>query len=253
MTLNPFSLLLGLGAVFGLAWVAWQSPEQLTLRRFDQGILLLVGALLGGRFVHVATTWSYYADHLLDIPRIWMGGISGVGGLAGGLLALGILAIFTRQPPGELADTYLPLAAVIIVISWLVCWLDGCAYGAETTAWYGLPARDEWGNLSPRVPVQLLGAVLTLALFWMVDFSCRRLNISGQPAGLALLGLGLIIIGISFLRVDPTQTWLGWRPETWAGLGFSLLAGAVCLANLNPLRRQVPSAETSKMEDPDFP
>ena len=251
MTLNPFSLLLGLGAVFGLAWVAWQSPEKLTLRRFDQGILLLVGALLGGRLVHVAMTWSYYADHLTDIPRIWTGGISGVGSLIGGLLALGFLAIFTRQSLGELADTYLPLAAVLFVISWLACWLDGCAYGAETTAWYGLPARDEWGDLSHRVPAQLLGAVLTLALFWLVDFSRRRFIIPGQAACLALLGAGLIMLGISFLRVDPSQTWLGWRPEAWSGLGFSLLGGVLCLANFISPRRRVSAAESPVVEDPE--
>lgn len=251
MTLNPFSLLLGLGAVFGLAWVAWQSPEKLTLRSFDQGILLLVGALLGGRLVHVAMTWSYYAEHLLDIPQIWTGGISGVGALIGGLLALGLLAIFTRQPIGELADTYLPLAIVLFVISWLACWLDGCAYGAETTAWYGLPARDEWGELSHRVPAQLLGAVLTLALFWLVDSGRKRFIVPGQAAYLALLGSGLIMLGISFLRVDPSQTWLGWRPEAWAGLSFSLISGLLYLANLIKLRRHVSAARSPVVEDPD--
>jgi phosphatidylglycerol:prolipoprotein diacylglycerol transferase len=232
--------LIGLGAVLGLAWVAWQAPEKLSLRRIDQGLWLLLGALLGGRLVHVAMAWPYYAGGLLEIPQVWRGGFSGVGALAGALLALTLLAFITRQPLGELADVYLPLAAALSVSAWLACWLDGCAYGGETAAWWGLPARDEWGELKRRLPLQLLAASLTLGLFWLVDRSRTRLQRAGQPACLALLGLGLLNLGISLLRVDPSPIWAGWRPETWAGLSFGLLAIAAFLLTLLPLQRSAP-------------
>jgi phosphatidylglycerol:prolipoprotein diacylglycerol transferase len=234
--------------------VAWQAPEKLAARRIDHGLWLLLGSLVGGRLVHVAIAWPYYTGHLLEVPQVWQGGISGTGALAGGLLALPLLAVTTHQPISQVADAYLPLATVLAVSAWLACWLDGCAYGAETTAWWGLPARDEWGELSRRVPTQLLAASLTLFLFWLVDRSQKRLVRAGQPACLALMGLGLLNFGISFMRVDASQTWWGWRPETWAGLGFSLLAVAAYLMTLSPLQRNASdtaSPETDYLQDTD--
>jgi phosphatidylglycerol---prolipoprotein diacylglyceryl transferase len=242
--------LIGLGAVLGLAWVAWQAPEKLALRRIDQGLWLLFGALLGGRLAHIAMAWPYYAERLLEIPQVWLGGFSGMGALAGALLALALLAFITRQPLGELADAYLPLAAALSVSAWLACWVDGCAYGFETAAWWGLPARDEWGDLNRRLPLQLLAASLTLGLFWLVDRSRTRLQRAGQPACLAWLGLGLLNFGISFLRVDPSPSWAGWRPETWAGLGFSLLAIAAFLLTFLPLQRSAPDMAPAEADYP---
>jgi prolipoprotein diacylglyceryltransferase len=240
--LNLFSLLLGLGATLGLAWVAWLGPEKLALRRFDQGIRRLRGAWLGGRLAHMAMGWSYYSEHVPEIPQLWLGGFSGAGALAGGLLALVLLAIFTHQQLGELADIYLPLATVLAISGWLACWLDGCAYGAETIAWWALPARDEWGELLSRVPLQLLAATLTLGWFWLLDRNRKQLQQAGQATSLALLGMGLIIFLVSFLRVDPSQTWWGWRPETWAGLAFSLLAFTTYLLSLQPFQKPSPDS-----------
>jgi prolipoprotein diacylglyceryltransferase len=238
--LNPFSLLIGVGATLGLVWVSWQAPEKLALRRFDQGLWLLLGGLLGGRLAHVAMAWTYYTEHRIETLQVWLGGFSGAGALLGGLFALAVLAFITRQPLAELADTYLPLAAVLSVSGWLACWLDGCAYGAETAAWWGLPARDEWGDLNRRLPLQLLAAFLTLGLFWLVDRSRKRLKRAGQAACLALLGMGLLIFAVSCLRVDPSQTWWGWRPEAWAGLGVSILAVLAFLLTLLPMQNPTP-------------
>jgi prolipoprotein diacylglyceryltransferase len=171
--------------------------------------------------------WSYYSERLLDIPQIWLGGLSGVGALAGGLLALGLLAFLTRQNLGALADGFTPLAAALVTSAWLACWADGAVYGAETNAWWGLPARDEWGELLRRQPVQMTAAGLTLALFWFLDRRRNDLKQPGQKASLALLGLGLLILATSFWRADVSPVWLGLRPEAWAGMGFAILSG-VC-------------------------
>jgi prolipoprotein diacylglyceryltransferase len=197
---------------------------------------MLGGALLGGRLVHVAAAWPYYSERLLDIPQVWLGGISGSGALGGGLLALILLAAYTHQNLGMLADGYLPLAASLAVSAWLACWVDGAAYGAETAAWWGLPARDEWGDLTRRVPLQMLAALLALAVFWYADHR-RDPKRPGQGASLGLSGLGLLLFGAALLRADPSPIWAGMRPEAWVGLGFALLATLAYLLLRFPLRR----------------
>jgi prolipoprotein diacylglyceryltransferase len=191
-----FSMLLGVGAGAGLIWVAFRAPEKQALSYVDAGLVALLGGLVGGRAVYVAVNWGYFEGHLVEIPQVWLGGFSGLGALAGSVLAVAQLALFVRQTFGELADALLPLATSIVTAAWLACWLDGCAYGAPVEAWWGVQARDEWGILLPRVPVQLIGALLSLGLFWSLERITDRLPVSGQAAGLAVLSLSLILFGL---------------------------------------------------------
>jgi prolipoprotein diacylglyceryltransferase len=203
-----------------LAWTAALAPGKHTARRIDQGLWILAGALLvAARLVHVTVAWPYYLHRPFDIPQVWLGGLSGPGALAGGLLTLGLLSVVTYQNLGMLADTYLPLATTLVVSAWLACWSDGAAYGVQTNAWWGLLTRDEWGDLSRRLPLQIMAACLSLGIFWYAEKS-RDLKRPGQAASLALFGLGLLISGAALLRTDPSPTWAGMRPEAWAGLGI---------------------------------
>jgi prolipoprotein diacylglyceryltransferase len=222
--MDVFSLLLGLGAAAGLIWVATKSPEKKAHRNVDAGIAALFGALVGGRIAYVAVNWGYFQGHLVEIPEAWKGGISGLGALAGSVLALALLAVYIRPTAGELGDALLPLATTLTIAAWMGCWLDGSAYGAQVDTWWGLQARDEWGILFPRVPVQLIGALLALSLFWSVERISARLPIAGQAAGLALLGLSVELFGLSFLRADPTPYWRGMRLDAWGALALACLA-----------------------------
>lgn len=224
--MNIFSLLIGIGAAVGLIWVAYRSPEKQALRNVDTGIVALIGALIGGRVVHVMVNWGYFQEHLVEIPEIWNGGTSGLGALAGSILTIAFLSLFIDRSTGELSDALVPLAATLISATWVGCWLDGCAYGSTVDAWWGLQARDEWGILLPRVPVQLIGAVLTLVFFWLLEFISDRLPVSGQYAGLALLGISLELFGLSFLRADPIPYWRGMRLDAWGAL---ILTAIACL------------------------
>lgn len=233
-----FSLILGLGATLGLLWIAWRAPAKAGLPRLDAGLLVLLGGLLGGRAGFVADHWSYYQAHLLEILSVHRGGFSWAGALAGGLVALLLVAALTRTSLGVLADAMLPLLATLTVTGWLGCWLDGCAYGPRTDQWWGLPAVNEWGRMSSRWPTQLLGAVLTLILFWLLDWGYSRLAAQdrsprpGTFALLGLLGLALLMFALSYLRVDPASLWYGFRLEAWAALGFAALAGLALLVCL---------------------
>lgn len=232
--MDIFSLLLGVGAGAGLIWVAYRAPEKQALSYVDAGLAALLGGLVGGRAVFVAVNWGYFQDHLVEIPQVWLGGFSGLGALAGSVLAVAQLALFVRQTFGELADALLPLVTSMVTAAWLACWLDGCVYGAPVEEWWGVLARDEWGILIPRMPVQLIGALLSLGLFWSIERISSRLPIPGQAAGLAVLGLSLILFGLSFLRADPVPYWRGMRLDAWGSL---MLAGLASLYLISLLIR----------------
>ncbi len=221
-----FSLLVGLGAALGLAWVLWQAPPEKARVRFNAALCALVGALIGGRASFVIGNWAYYSLHPGDIPLVSLGGLGWPGALAGGLIALAVYARLSDEPLGSLADSLLPLLALVSVSAWLACWLDGCAYGSAATS-LGLPAPDEWGQVALRFPVQLIGAVLALAAFALVERLKNSPLRPGTAAWIGLFALAAILFGLSFLRADPVILWHRLRPDAWAALifgGISLLA-----------------------------
>ena len=66
--------------------------------------------------------------------------------------------------------------------------------------------------------------MLTLGLFGLVEGVCARLRRPELAASLALLGLALILLGLSLLRADPLPLLRGWKLDTWAALGTLVLS-----------------------------
>ena len=227
-----FSLLLALGVFFGMVWVVWQLSDKEASRNMEAGIWTLLGALVGSRMVFVAFNWPYFQDHPWESLQVYLGGLSWPGALAGGLLVLALYAGVNHHPFVELADALVPLLVCLSVSAWLGCWLDGCAYGAAVSNWWGVPSSDEWGQVVSRSPVQLIGALFTLGLFWSSERAVRRGNIkSGTLACLGLLNLSLISFGLSFLRVDPVLSWRDLHLDVWAALAFAGL-GLIALLTI---------------------
>jgi phosphatidylglycerol:prolipoprotein diacylglycerol transferase len=214
-----FPLFLGAGAAFGLVLITWRANERRALTLLDDAIWVLLGSLLVGRAVFVALTWSYFQAHLLEVPGFWAGGMSGPGSLAGGIITVLIL-IRIRKEKGSLFDDLLPLAGSLAVFAWLACWEAGIAFGKPVQGWLGLPAKDEWGLVSSRLPVQLAGALLTLGLIYLVDRFRSRLALPGQQGFAGLAGLGLVLALLSFYRGDLASSLAGLRLDAWAGLAF---------------------------------
>ncbi len=227
-----FSVMLGAGSLLGLLLAGWRAPRKETIRYVDAAVMSLLVALLASRAVFVAVDWGYYAAHPLEIVEVWQGGLSGTGALIGGVLAVVILAAGWKFPAGVLADTLLPLAGALTVTSWLGCWLGTCAYGQASTAWWVVPGRDEWGVLAGRVPVQLMGASLTLLLTWLIDAWGRRLQVAGLSAATGLLGMASVIFALSYLRADPVPIWRGLRLEAWGALGLMALSACTVVVLL---------------------
>jgi prolipoprotein diacylglyceryltransferase len=219
-----FSILLGVGALLGLLLLVWRAPKKETERYLDAGLWILFAALVGGRALAVAVNFNYYQAHSGEIIQVWLGGISGVGALAGGMVAIIILSIWWKLPAGKLADTLLPLAGAIAITAWLGCWADRCGYGLLSELWWAIPGRDEWGVLANRVPVQLIGAILTLVLLWLLDWASKHISIPGLVATIGLFGISAVIFSLSFLRADPIPILNGLRLEAWAAIGLMIIS-----------------------------
>jgi len=222
--MQPFSILLGLGALVGLLLIVWQAPKEEASRYLNAGLWTLLGALVGSRALVVMENHRYYQSQPGEIAQVWLGGLSGIGALAGGLITILILAAWWDLPAGKLADTLLPLAGAVAITAWLGCWVDRCGYGITSAGWWALPGRDEWGRLANRVPVQLLGAVFTLVVIWLLDWVGKRTHIPGLISAIGLFGISAVLFSLSFLRADPTPVWMNLRLEAWGAVVLMLIS-----------------------------
>jgi prolipoprotein diacylglyceryltransferase len=222
--MQPFSILLGLGALVGLLLVVWQAPKEEASRYLNAGLWTLFGALVGSRAVMVIENYHYYQSQPGEIAQVWLGGLSGIGALAGGLITILILAAWWDLPVGKLADTLLPLAGAVAITAWLGCWVDRCGYGITSAGWWALPGRDEWGRLANRVPVQLLGAAFTLIVIGLLDWVGKRTHIPGLISAIGLFGICAVLFCLSFLRADPTPVWKNLRLEAWGAVVLMLIS-----------------------------
>jgi prolipoprotein diacylglyceryltransferase len=216
----------------GLLIVGWRAPKKETIHYLDAAVAALFIALVSSRAFSVIAARGYYGSHLAEIPQVWLGGLSSIGALVGAVLSIFILALGWKLPAGLFADLLFPLAGMLGITSWLGCWFNACSYGPPSSAWWALPARDEWGVIAPRIPVQLMGAILTLAIVWLMDWAARRWVIPGLAASLGLFGISALLFALSYLRADPVPIWQGLRQEAWGAIGLMLLSGVLVVVLL---------------------
>lgn len=222
-----FPLSIGFGIGVGMVWAIWPVSvfPKIARARFDAAVIGLGSGLIGGRAVYVLINWDYFRHSLVEIPQIWLGGLSWVGALTGGILAIIVVAWKRGISFGNLADGFRPLFTSILISTWLACWMTGVAYGVEIDAWWGIPARDEWGFLAKRWPIQMVGAFSALGIQWITDWllARKRMRMPGLAALTVLGGFSLTILGLSPFRGDATPQWAGMRLDTWASIFYFVL------------------------------
>lgn len=93
VTFHLYGLMIGLGVLVG-AWVASKKDKKI----WDCLVWVIGGGIIGARLYHVVDWWSYYSQHLSQIPAVWQGGMGIYGGILGGILGLWIYTRRREEP-----------------------------------------------------------------------------------------------------------------------------------------------------------
>ena len=176
--------------------------------KFDDYITyLIIGIILGGRLGYVIFyNFNYYSHNILDVFKIWQGGMSFHGGLLGIILSSIIFAKKNNQDPFEYMDLVSLVAPIGIFFGRLANFINSELYGKTTEVLWSV-TFTKVDNL-PRHPSQLYEAVLEGVILFLILLYFRRKNYLRKPgliSGLFLIFYSIFRFFVEFFRVPDEQ------------------------------------------------
>lgn len=196
-----FTAVLGIGTLFSLGLTARLNQQFHLSGWIDGWLAAMAGAVIGGRIGFIWASWSYYQERPSDLG-LWQGGLSYDAALFTGLLFLWGYCRQQKRPLHTHLHLFAPALALIHAFGWAACWLEGCAYGTETTLGpLAADLPDTFGVFAVRYQTQVAGGLWSLLFFGIALWQIKR----GRTATLfwlTLFGLSLGRMGISLLRGD---------------------------------------------------
>jgi phosphatidylglycerol:prolipoprotein diacylglycerol transferase len=171
----------------------------------DLGIVVLISSVVGSRLLYVLGHLDQYQDNLLDVIKVWEGGLTFYGGLiAGVVFGIGFLKI-KRLPVRDAIDTVAPQIALGIAMARIGCFLNGCCFGTETHLPWAchFPPDSQAGWILPGLglhPTQIYSAIANFAIFLFLRRRFRSRPVPGQVFYSFLMIYGAWRFVIDFLR-----------------------------------------------------
>lgn len=223
-----YTVALGFGVAVGAGVIGWLQRRPLPAGWLDSWLVLVVGGTLGGRLGFWVANWGYFQERPSELWQPWRGGFGYHAALLGAAVALWGWQQWRQRPLLPLLNTFAAGLALLSAFGWLACWLEGCAYGAETTlGWLAADLPDAFGVFAVRYRTQLLGAAYSLLAFGVIFWWQRRRGVRGAFAlVLLLLSLGHGAVGL--LRGDEAPMLMNVRLDLWLD-GMMVLIGAILL------------------------
>ena len=176
--------------------------------KFDDYIsYLIIGIIIGGRLGYIIFyNFNYYLHNILDIFKIWQGGMSFHGGLLGIVTASIIFAKKNNQDPLEYMDLVSLVAPIGIFFGRLANFINAELYGLPTEApWAIIFVKID--NIS-RHPSQLYEAILEGIILFSILLYFRSKNYLKKPgliSSLFLIFYSIFRFVVEFFRVPDEQ------------------------------------------------
>ena len=176
--------------------------------KFDDFLtFVILGIIIGGRLGYVILyNPNYYLDNLIDIFKIWEGGMSFHGGLIGVVLASIYFAKKNNQNFFIYLDVISIVAPIGIFFGRIANFINSELYGTETN----LPWAVQFIKIDNlyRHPTQLYEALFEGLILFLILIYLRNkglMKITGLMSGIFLICYSIFRFMIEFLRVPDEQ------------------------------------------------
>ncbi len=172
--------------------------EQISRLNFDDLIIyIVIGMILGGRIGYIVLyNFEYYSNNLIDMLKLWQGGMSFHGGLLGTIVSIFLFSRNKKLNFFKLSDIVACVAPIGIFLGRIANFINGELYGKTSTLPWAV-IFPLGGNVS-RHPSQIYEAILEgLILFILINFLAVKKKLifkTGQISGFFLIAYSLFRI-----------------------------------------------------------
>lgn len=171
----------------------------------DLFFVILVAALAGARGLYVLISFDDFQNNLLDIFKIWNGGLVFFGGFITATLAAIVFVRMKKLPVWTLADVIAPGLALGHGIGRLGCHFAGCCYGKVCDLPFAVRFSDP-NSLAPLHvhlhPTQIYMVISNLCLFFILVFIQHHKRFEGMVFLSYVMLYSLFRSVIEFFRGD---------------------------------------------------
>lgn len=117
----------------------------------DLSFWLIIFSIIGARIYHVILQFSYYKDHLLEIPMIWQGGIAIHGAIFAGILVIWHFSRKNNISFLKITSIIVPSLALAQIIGRWGNYFNQELFGRPTNLPWGIPIS------TMRLPEEYIG------------------------------------------------------------------------------------------------
>lgn len=249
INIQIWGLMVGLGMLVGLLFALKEAKRKGVNKEavYDIFLISVISSMVGGRLMYVALYWQNFKYDLLEIFKIWHGGMVFFGGFLAALLGVIIYARIKKLSCWKLADILAPGLAIGLFIGRLGCFLIGDHIGAPIEH-FGIGSyfgNETFLRHEVSAYMSLKGLILFIILWSFRKKLCEGVSHSrnglsdgarnaarpcaaeGDLALVFLAGYSILRFGIDFLRANDLSGYSD--PRFWGGMTISQY---ICIAIL---------------------
>ncbi|MBU8849924.1 MAG: prolipoprotein diacylglyceryl transferase [Desulfobacterales bacterium] len=171
----------------------------------DIFFVILISALLGSRLLYVLINFDFYKSNLLDIFKIWNGGLVFFGGFIAAVATTVIYLKLKNLDFWKTADIASPGLALGHAVGRMGCFFAGCCYGKECD----LPIAVKFTNPESLAPIgvylhptQIYSVFSNLILFFILLWIQKKKKFNGMVFLSYIMLYSLFRSIIEFFRGD---------------------------------------------------
>ena len=204
-----YSLAYIVGILFGwiLSKKIFISNAEIKIKFDDYITFLILGIIIGGRLGYIFFyNFSYYSTNLLDIFKIWQGGMSFHGGLIGIIISSIWFAKKNNQNPFNYLDIVSLVAPIGIFFGRIANFINSELYGIETNLPWGvkfIQVDDLYRHPSQLYEALFEGIILFIILLYFRNKGL--LKTPGIISSLFLIFYSTFRFVIEFFRAPDNQ------------------------------------------------
>ncbi len=208
LTLYTYGLFVGLGFLTAVLVSGKRGkkynikPEQMS----DLFFIILVSAIAGARILYVMINFSEFSGHLIDVFKIWNGGLVFYGGFIAALITAIIYIKQTGLLMWRTGDIIAPGIALGHAIGRLGCFSAGCCYGKQCALPWAVTFTDPHCLAPigvPLQPTQLYSVLSNFIIFLILIMIDKKKKFDGMVFWSYIFLYGIFRSFVEIFRGDP--------------------------------------------------